>query len=136
MMLVFNSMMVNNYNHFPKIKAYAAFVTGGMCRNPGFHSGYFDPSTTKDEYACEIDSSGYYNPQCRNWFLKQMKNSDKSIATSLYTDSATNLLFSTMCTALTHPLTGEFYGALCFDINTVQDFLDYELDLDIDSATD
>lgn len=111
------------YKHLPKISGYVGFKSGGMCGYPAKRSPYMQEDYKSDKFKCTEDDSGYYNPLCRDWFKFQQEHAKETTLTDLYLDASSGVLLTTLCMSLETPETGEFYAAICMDIDVVQGFL-------------
>ena len=74
------------YEHFPKVRGFVGFKSGSLCIAPALY--YPVLYEQHEEFKCERDQSGYYNPICREWFIQQAENVDSAILTDLYRDAS------------------------------------------------
>ena len=55
------------YRNFNRDASYMGFEKGGTCAHPT--QTYYFYKEKKDEFKCEFDQSGNYNPKCRPWYI-------------------------------------------------------------------
>ena len=119
-------MLAYTYQNFPKLRGYIGFESGGFCEYPAAYSSVF---YEKDErYKCPEDESGYFNHKCRGWYQLQKENPESSVLSDLYRDAGDFELVSTICVSLKEPTTNAFYGAMCVDIDVINDYFATHVD--------
>ena len=112
---------------FPKIRGYLGFESGGFCRTPSEYREYFNEPN--ERYNCnpfrekEKDTNSFYDHKCRSWYETQEADPDYGHLSDLYIDADGETLVATLCISLKHPVTGEFYAAICQDVNVFQTFV-------------
>ena len=121
MLFVVKDFLSYTYLHFPKLHGYIGFSSGGFCHSPAVKNKIFTDKDPMYSAGC-YDQSGYFNPKCRPWYIETKKNPNKTVMLDLYADAGSQALIGSVCTDLQDPKTGDFYGALCQDIDMNKSF--------------